>query len=456
MYTRFYTDTIVTRFIKSFIANTYIPQVNVWKPGKFVMEGLFYITEGYIVKCNISGNPTSLTESLNGVRYFDIISLYIPGKRYYNINSNYISNISGYDPTTHNYLGNYLRYYRDYYNINLMPFYNCCTNEYVDNIDFVDVNGTYQVISSDDSRYKVLSVPVRFGQKYNIAIDCDTPLDMILCFYGPKGLLSDLTNGRNAEGNVLPGLLDLSSSIYKRVQASQFSSPFTYETPSWKVLQDANLARILQFERYLRLIIKIPVNNNSSIVVIEGDILNRPLTSVQYYKDGELVTYNIDYTSDSVTFTDFGSTCNTKDVTGISSPFGMVTVDRLTSRINISVPLESCLSPLGLLQMSDGNVYAFSDRLVEYLLLNCITSQETITDNIARIQTYASSSTNANRNLVLKYRESYTPGVWDDSLRSYLFGVMKTARIYTGKPQVDLTGYVDKDTEQIITRGQNS
>ena len=279
---------------------------------------------------------------------------------------------------------------------------------------------------------------------------------MILCFYGPKGLLSDLTNGRNAEGNVLPGLLDLSSSIYKRVQASQFSSPFTYETPSWKVLQDANLARILQFERYLRLIIKIPVNNNSSIVVVEGDILNRPLTSVQYYEDGELVTYNIDYTSDNVSFTDFGSTCNTKDVTGISSPFGMVTVDRLTSRINISVPLEGCLSPLGLLQMSDGNVYAFSDRLVEYLLLNCITSQQTITDNIARIQTYASSSTNANRNLVLKYRESYTPGVWDDSLRSYLFGVMKTARIYTGKPQVDLTGYVDKDTEQVITRGQNS
>ena len=80
--------------------------------------------------------------------------------------------------------------------------------------------------------------------------------------------------------------------------------------------------------------------------------------------------------------------------------------------------------------------------------------EDEITKNVSRIQEYASSSTNANKNLVMKYTNPYTPGVWDESLRSYLYGMMVTAKNTTGKPLVDINGYVDKDTEQIITRGQ--
>jgi hypothetical protein len=43
-------------------------------------------------------------------------------------------------------------------------------------------------------------------------------------------------------------------------------------------------------------------------------------------------------------------------------------------------------------------------------------------------------------------------GVWDEDLRRYLFELTKKSKYLSRK--IDLTGYVDKDTEMIITRGQ--
>jgi len=45
-----------------------------------------------------------------------------------------ISKSSYYDSDTHYRLGRYLRYIRDVYNINLMPFYNCYNYKSVNNI----------------------------------------------------------------------------------------------------------------------------------------------------------------------------------------------------------------------------------------------------------------------------------------------------------------------------------
>lgn len=440
MYTRFNTDTVVTRFIKSLLANTNIPLVKVWNPGDYCIEGLYYISKEHILKCNVSGQPKSVIDTTDeGERYFDLNGIYIPGEKYFNITSNYVSNTGAYDARTHMYLGNYLRYYRDYYGIDLMPFYNCFGNEYIDNVDFgyqLDEKNDklkLKVFAGTDNRYKIASVPVKFGKVYSIAIDSDIGFEVILGFYGPKGLIDNPTNSED-------GLLGRRPGVYTKVNYSQFSHPYLYTTPSYSDVASVLAKDTPQFEKYLRLLIKIPVESKSSVVVIEGDI----------HTD----TRPEENQSNNVTFTNFSLSCNSKSVNGDFSPKEIFSVNRISKRRTLVVPVESCLSPLGLLQFSDGNVYAFSNRLVEYLLLSVISGEDEITKNVSRIQEYASSSTNANKNLVMKYSNPYTPGVWDDSLRSYLYGMMVTAKNTTGKPLVDINGYVDKDTEQIITRGQ--
>ena len=86
------------------------------------------------------------------------------------------------------------------------------------------------------------------------------------------------------------------------------------------------------------------------------------------------------------------------------------------------------------------NVYAFSDRLIEYLLLNVIDYQDEISKNTLRAQTYM--------NLLTK--TGIQPGVFDVKTRYYLFKKYMEENDNIG---YDITGFVDKDMEKFITRG---
>lgn len=59
------------------------------------------------------------------LEFFEVLEPYVEGEEYFGITSNYNSNTSSYDAETHEYLGNYLRMYRDLHNIDLMSYYNC-------------------------------------------------------------------------------------------------------------------------------------------------------------------------------------------------------------------------------------------------------------------------------------------------------------------------------------------
>lgn len=455
MYTKFYDNTIITKFIKELVAKTNVPFISTWKPGGFAIKGMFYLTKDAIWKCQHTGYPENINDiceendyhtpdeprSEENLRYFTRVCPYVFGKEYYNITGRYESKILGYDATTHFYLGQYLRMMRDVYDLDLMPFYNCFGNEYISDVDF-NSNGEVFSSSNKNNLYKILSVPVKFGQTYMIAINSEVPIECICAIYGPKGYIKDLTENLN---DVKDNDED-KHNTYIKYQRTQFKNPVLYKTVSWhqlyyskdlddnEVINDKSYDQGLgQYEKYLRLLIKIPKTSKSSIVVIEGDY---PVINTFTSRNTNSVTWSNQYLYDT--------TVNSKTVKGDW-------IRPETIQGNSYSYKEPLLSPLGLLQLSDGNIYAFSDRLIEYLLQHAINHLDTFTKDIERIQTYSKSEINYLKNNS-RYTGSIVPGVWDIDFQEYLFNLVKKSKNLDKK--IDLNGFVDKDTESIITRGQ--
>ena len=400
---QFYTNTIESKFIKDLIATTPLPTIDTLYKGKWIVPGCYYITDCNIVKANhITDDEAFQFDPDNFSSQLTVISPYKFDSSYPGLTSTYNSINDGYDSKTHYYLGNYLRCIRDLHDINLMPFYNCYNGEYVTDI-FINTSTTttkanetevttinHNIIQSDPNVHgkKVISIPVKFGETYSIFIDCSTQVEIMCGFYGNKGYISPTQT---------PAVEIKTENKYASLRYTSFRDGFTYTTPKPE-------KSTYPYTRFFRMFIQLPLNTESSIVVLEGD-----------------------YT-----------TKNT------------VVMDNFPTKVKQN---QTLLSDLSLTQIASTVSYAFSDRLIEYLTYNVITGEETITQNISRVQQYASSLINAKLNHTEPFNMlSSTPDVWDTKLQTYLFNLAKESKYIQNK--LDLTGYVDKDVEQVITRGQ--
>lgn len=202
---------------------------------------------------------------------------YVYGEKILNYTKNLKINSNVYDSYTHEYLGEYLRFHRDFLNLDLMPLYNCFSNRSCDKLKlkWSLTNETNVVFDTTDTNFKIYMVPVKLFKKYTIAIDSEYPIEMCCGIYG------DYQDTRE-KFNRIPRL------TYKRVSNSIFSQPFLYDLLAYTDDNSTNtlvenltsetnnneLIELAQNECDLKLFIKIPVENNSTIVVLEGDYLN--------------------------------------------------------------------------------------------------------------------------------------------------------------------------------------
>lgn len=403
---QFYTNTIESKFIKDLIATTPLPTIDTLYKGKWVVPGCYYITDCNVVKANY------ITEEDTEAFQFDpdkassqvtLISPYKFDSSYPGLTSTYSSINDGYDSKTHYYLGNYLRCIRDLHDINLMPFYNCYNGEYVADIAIDSTTKTIIQSNPNLKGKKVISIPVKFGETYSIFIDCSTEVEIMCGFYGNKGYISP---AQTAAVEIK------TENKYASLRYTSFRDGFTYTTPKPE-------KSTYPYTRFFKMFIQLPLNTDSSITVLEGDYTTKNTTYGTY-------TYNEEEKLVTIDTSDF------------------------PTRVKQN---QTLLSDLSLTQIAGTVSYAFSDRLIEYLTYNVITSEETITQNISRIQQYASSYINAKLNHTEPFNLlSSTPDVWDTKLQTYLFNLAKESKYIQNK--LDLTGYVDKDIEQVITRGQ--
>ena len=385
----FFTNTIESDFIKQLLNTTPIPTIDVVVKGRKIYGGFLYIYEGQLIKCTEDGFIG------DGAKYEYI---YSSDKNLITYNT-FTSTVSYYDQQTHKHLGDYLRYYRDTTGVNLMPFYNCYN--YDNFVDFYLTKEGY--VEETPVDYKVLSVPVKMNATYTIAVDCPTEVLIKPVFHSDFGMIK-MSNNEILSDNVL---FEDEKSVLSFNNVS-FKNPIVINTSFISKKENVKESNFYDNERYLYLAVQLPKNNKSSFVVLEGD------WTKNYNK-----VFDANYSS-----------------------HGAPSAEKQN---------ELMYKNLSLLLFSTGSTYAFSDRLIEYLLLNAISSQEEIEGNIRYAQ----------RNVNGKNLEGYTSGIWNDNIRAALWYKYKnnlykkyneqnseSLQYNITKNMIDMIGFVDKDMER--------
>lgn len=142
-----------------------------------------------------------------------------------------------------------------------MPLYNCFSNRVCSQLKLsFDVGGATIKFDTSDSKYKIYMVPIKFFQKYTIAIDSGAAVELCCGLYGKYQETADKYT-------------DIAKQTYKCYNNLLFRTPVLYD-PTEKLnefLGPADKTELAQREQDLKLFIKVPINNASSIVVLEGD-----------------------------------------------------------------------------------------------------------------------------------------------------------------------------------------
>lgn len=397
-----------------------------------------------------------------------------------------------YDTKTHEYLGEYLRFLRDYYNINLMSLYNCFNDKIIDNVYFSFAlnpeardKKIVTTFNAQDPGYKIYAIPVKLFAEYTIAIDSAQGVELFCGLYNTK---LDMTS--NAE--------KLAAKTYKKVHRSLFHQPFLYEgltLNNWlpeddfavrdgkKVIRTDTFTRwdLANREKDLRLFIKVPVSCRSTITVLEGNYLGYndfKYVPISYKADGTVFDPNVDEDSlKAKTVFEYHQNHNILN-------FNTTKVRYAGDEIDLNNYSFKPIGKLQLLALNTGESYPFADRLVEYLSGSVITPIDEIPDNIKRTQK------------VMNANNTYfnIDGIWEPKMQNILYdyvansGPIKTITICDDKdnelygkevnPAVykgatkqvlkdmrqgahprlgyvtkstmyDILGYVDKDTEKL-------
>lgn len=350
-----------------------------------------------------------------------------------------------YDTYTHEYLGDYLRFLRDYHDIDLMPLYNCfndklCSNLVI-NCEHEEVDETGAVLrkkhflfNAADDHFKIYMLPVKLFKEYTIALDCDTQVEICCGIYG-KYLDEEYTK--------------LLHDTYTCMGGLSFNQPVLYTKLKdlAELNTDSALINLSLREDDLKLFIKVPIDNTSSIVILEGNYLgwNDRLFTVD---DGKKMYY------------------------ANHSVMNLEAIDKFVGSGEADEAKFMPITTLQLLQMNTGENYPFANRLVEYLLDNVVYPLDTLPDNIIRVK---QAITN-NNILQLANENNEIEGIWDERIRPILYGYMQQAdfvRDTDGKivsdssikcnkniaeANHDILGYADKDVEkfyQVLTRYGN-
>ena len=381
----------------------------------------------------------------NNGRWANDIPNYVFNKKIPNVTKNFKINSNNYDAYTHEYLGEYLRFYRDYTKVNLMPLYNCFSNNLCAKLSYKiyeDPKTKLKPLASfntNDKNYKIYYFPIKLDSDYTIAIDSASNVELCCGIYS-KYQINDINisvpanTGVPANTEITPPnylikstdtaasvdiyTLDLPKLTYEKHNFMNFHQPIIYNRLQTSNIQNDTIIKILKkYEDNLKLFIKMDINSETSITVLEGNYLNYNDTSIEnIYEEG---------TNKVIAFKKIQN----------KTIFNFDKLDKLET---IDLPF---ITNLDLLKFNTGTSYPFADRLIEYLTDNAITSQDELKDNIKRVQTVMEDN----------QIEFIYDGIWEDKIKYYIYDNMQKDENNMFKANHDILGYIDKDSEYLYS-----
>lgn len=408
----FNSENIVVGYIKELLLTKNIPQAKILKIGMNCIPGINYIYNDKLYYCTSNIQSFNGTINPNALKY---VRDYRENEFIQNITKSYNLNSNIYDSYTHKFLGDYLRFLRDYKNVDLMSLYNCFSNEMPNNLKVnIKLSDSLSAqFNSSDELYKIYMVPIKFGQRYTISIDSSLPIELFAGFYTNQFLLDSMNIGNDNKTEFL-------KNTYRKINSSSFTTPFNYDSITLSGKSYESL--FYSMEKTLKLFIKIPRNINSSIVILEGD-------------------YNI---CAEKFLNDRGLIVNAKEIIPLISD-EQLSNDGLTR--NDAYEKIRLISGLSLLQNNSQEFIPFSMRLIEYLVNLPISPLTKIENNIQKLQLLLKEISLSNfYNLFKSYK-----GQWTTGLKYSVFAFLQNNNLLD--KLVDELGYVDKDVEQCIGLG---
>ena len=289
-----------------------------------------------------------------------------------------------YDSKTHIYLGDYLRFLRDYLDINLMSLYNCYSN-----------------ITFTDKKYKYIRIPIKYNNTYTIA------------FTG-KNYSYYLGYDRTLD-NIKKYFTDNISNI--AYITSDFKYPIKINTPK--------INNKLFDEKNYSLILRVELTNLNKLVVLEGD-----------YKCN----------SDALISTDVQNHYKINNILNTKLIKIQGNFDKDLQQ-NISIEKYLNNFELLSSKMNNNESQPFAKRLIEYLSGNAITNNDKISKNIydAKYKAFTRyTNDNIRRKIISGYIKLDDHLQTIDRLR--FLDVFYQADKHNAYSK-DLLGYVDKDIE---------
>lgn len=314
MLVEFFNNTIEQSFLKALLSAVQLPNYKIVKNGDLIFENYFYIYNNKVIKCTSTGVIDDDAE-------YEILEHYYFCNMNQNIEFKEFIRASYYSTELHKRFGDYLRCLRDLYNVDLMGMYNCFDYEVFTgfHLDWDSKLQKNTILIGNDDTKKLLAVPAKFNTKYTIYITSDKPV-----MISP---ILKLPNGKKAVDYNNPSNDKFKVKFYGNMQ---FNVPVEYS-----IDLTADDGDYYKYEKYLYFVIQLDTNNNSSVVVLEGD----------YKHCNELQIYSADAVQNG--------------------------------------ELASMIYKPKLIQINDGISYAYSNTIMQYLLHNVITNIDIIEGNIS-------------------------------------------------------------------------